>query len=388
MSVRDFPLLLILILLLGLSACSDAGSPWPGAPSAETTPPGLPPEAIAGNNRGVGLMGSFRYEEAWAQFRELAEQYPDWLDVRVNLAIATLNRQQPGDEQAALELVGRVLEADPGHLRAHYVSGLLNLYLSSPAVAQPHFERVAEAEPEDAYAAYYLAQCLAQQGEHASALSWYRRAIAKDPYLRSAYYGAFQAQQRLGDREAALALIEDYQRLDANPRSRLAEFKYTRMGPKAEVLAVDAEVPAPAERPSGALFGAPLVLTETGPLPSAPASLTMADLRGDGGLGLYLAGGSGPGLLLRVGADGVYRAQPEHPLAQVEGVNAALWGDYDNDGLIEAYLCRRARTSSGASRPRANGWRSVPPPVPPTASGTRWTAPSWTPTMTATWTCS
>ena len=62
--------------------------------------------------------------------------------------------------------------------------------------------------------------------------------MSQDPYLRSAYYGAFQAQQRMGDREAARALIEDYQRLDANPRSRLAEFKYTRMGPKAEALAV------------------------------------------------------------------------------------------------------------------------------------------------------
>ena len=46
-------------------------------------------------------------------FRELAEQYPDWLDVRVNLAIATLNRQQPGDEQAALDLASS-LETIPG----------------------------------------------------------------------------------------------------------------------------------------------------------------------------------------------------------------------------------------------------------------------------------
>ena len=104
-------------------------------------------------------------------------------DVLVNLAIATLNRQQPGDEQAALELIGQVLDADPGHLRAHYVSGLLNLYLSSPAVAQPHFERVAKAEPDDAYAAYYLAQCSAQLGDYENALPQFRRALALNPKL-------------------------------------------------------------------------------------------------------------------------------------------------------------------------------------------------------------
>jgi tetratricopeptide (TPR) repeat protein len=343
MPLQKLPLLPLLIALLSLSACSDAEPPSEpvGAPIEQSADFTMPPEAIAGNNRGVGLMGSFRYEDARSQFQELSEQYPDWLDVRVNLAIATLNRQQPGDEQAALELVGEVLAADPAHLRAHYVSGLLHLYLSSPAVAQPHFERVANADPDDAYAAYYLAQCLAQQGEYAGALARYQQAMAVDPYLRSAYYGAFQAQQRLGDREAARALIDDYQRLDANPRSRLAEFKYTRMGPKAEALAVDAASPAPTERPQGNLFAEPRKLAETGLDRDAPASLTPVDLNGDGVLELYLAGGSNPGLLLRGETDGSYRPEPGHALAQVKDVNATLWGDYDNDGLVDAYLCRQ-----------------------------------------------
>ena len=63
--------------------------------------------AIGENNRGVGLMGRFEYEPARAAFASLLERYPDWTEARVNLAIATLNRQEEGDETAALALRSR-----------------------------------------------------------------------------------------------------------------------------------------------------------------------------------------------------------------------------------------------------------------------------------------
>ena len=63
--------------------------------------------------------------------------------------------------------------------------------------------------------------------------------MALDPYLRSAYYGAFQSLQRLDQPQRAASLVDEYQRLENNPRSHLAEFKYTRMGHKGEALAID-----------------------------------------------------------------------------------------------------------------------------------------------------
>ena len=220
------------IIALSLaSGCSE-----PGKPSSQ---PLLDSAAIAANNHAVGLMGRFEYAKAQQRFFELVKQWPNALDLKVNLAIATLNRQQEGDEVLALKFATEVLRADPGHLRAHFVAGLVQLYIGQLEEALPHFQLVAENDPDDAFAAYYVAQCLTQRGEYEQALSWYKRAFETDPYLRSAYYGAFQNLQGLGRTSQAATMAAEFQRLDKNPRSHLAEFKYTRMGRKAEVLAID-----------------------------------------------------------------------------------------------------------------------------------------------------
>ncbi|VFM95863.1 MAG: Tetratricopeptide repeat-containing protein [Candidatus Kentron sp. G] len=339
--------------------------PVPSPPDAEA----MKAETIRANNRAVGLMGRFEYAAAFDIFSALVKEYPHWLDVKVNLAIATLNRQQDGDEAAALALADEVLAIDPGQLRAHYVAGLLRLYLSSPEQAIGHFAKVAEQDPDDAYAAYYLGQCLAQQSEPEKALDAYRRALALDPYLRSAAYGAFQALQRLRRRDEAREFIEQYQRLATNPRARLAEFKYTRMGPKAEALAVGAPAQSPAAeqalpRPEGSIFAGkeplPVQLPAQGgkepetlflPLENNgthPACMTVMDIESDGWPDLFVAGagantgeGKRPNLLLKGFADGRFVPQEDHPLNRVSHVNAVLWGDFDNDSHLDAYLCRQ-----------------------------------------------
>lgn len=298
---------------------------------------GLSAGDVALNNRGVALMGYFDYPGARQAFLELTERRPEWLDAKVNLAISTLNRQEEGDEQRALAILDEVLQRQPEHVRANYVSGLLRLYLGETEASLEHLRLVADADPQDAYAAYFIAQNLLQQGELEQTLEWYRRAIRLDPYLRSAYYGAGLVMRRLGNAEEAREMLSVYQRFADNPRARLAEFKYTRMGAKAETLAVGRPQPERDSRPRGPLFADPLDLGIGDG--AGPARLTVADVDGDGRLDLYRVSTS-DSMLLLADEDGSYEPRPQHALSRVDGIVASLWGDVDNDGDLDAYLCR------------------------------------------------
>nr|VFK24329.1 MAG: Tetratricopeptide (TPR) repeat [Candidatus Kentron sp. MB]VFK34295.1 MAG: Tetratricopeptide (TPR) repeat [Candidatus Kentron sp. MB]VFK76635.1 MAG: Tetratricopeptide (TPR) repeat [Candidatus Kentron sp. MB] len=376
--------LLMLFLLLGCD-------PAPGGKEGKDVSAAFIPsaQAIRINNRGVALMGRFEYEAASDAFADLTAKYPNWREARLNLAIAILNRQRQGDEQAALALADQVLIENPTHPRAHYIAGLLRLYLSSPQEAREHFAKVVEADPADAYAAYYLGQCLAQQSEPEQALVQYRRSLDLDPYLRSAAYGAFQALQQLGRRDEAREFVRQYQRLATNPRARLAEFKYTRMGPKAEARAAGVAQPEHAPpRPTGPLFNAPTPLLASSELQTheslgRPLDMTVADLESDGLPELFVTGVSterateGPSALLghnllldlsiirteagresnpqetdrqadhkrRSSAGALSRGSQDdpHPLTRISSVNGTLWGDFDNDGHIDAYLLRNGQ---------------------------------------------
>ena len=290
-------------------------------------------------------MGRYEYAAAREAFAAVAEQRPSWHRARVNLAIATLNRQQEGDERRALDILGAVLAEDPSDLPALYTTAIVHLYLGDAAAAAGELAQVVAADREDAYATYFLGQALLQQGDHAAAARWLQRSVELDPYLKSAYWAGAQALRRIGRDDDAATLLESYQRFDANPAARLAGFSYGRMGPKATAAAAIPQTVAAEARPPGPLFA------PSRPLDApyhAGETLTTADADGDGRLDLALTSPAGTRLLR--GTDAGFVLAPGHDLAALRG-SAALWGDVDNDGMLDVVAC-------GAEGVRL--WRQAP----------------------------
>ena len=308
--------------------------------------PGCKPGSAAHNDRGVALMGRYEYAAAEAEFQAAVAGSPDWLAARINLAIATLNRQNEGDERLALGILADVLEVDPDEPRALYTSGILHYHLGEIEPALRYFGRVVEMDPGDAHAAYFFGLLHLQSEDNAGAIRWLAKSIELDPHLLSGYYTGSLALRRLGRHDEANELLDSYTRLKPNPTAHLAEIAYKRMGPKADVLAVARADTDPLERPEGPIFEDPLTLD----IDAASPAVTTVDLDGDGRQEVVLTG-DGPPMLLRGGADGVLTPVPDNPFADVRGVVAALWGDIDDDGMVDVVFC-------GAEGPVY--WRQAP----------------------------
>src|SRR2546429_3734866 len=240
----------ILLLIVALIGCDRGKKPAPPAATGA-----IDAKAIEENNRGVGLMGQFEFEKAIGIFEGLIKDRPGWDEIRVNLAMGYLNRQQEGDSERAMKLLEEVIVRKGDFLEARYCRGILLLNGGKPAEAMADFRFVSEKDPGDAYAIYYVGHCLAATQRIPEALAAYEKAIAIDSSLRSAYYGAFQCLQQMGKAGDAKVRLAQFQAMKDDPRARLVEVKYTRMGKKAEVMVVDlpGEKAAVVE-PKGAIF--------------------------------------------------------------------------------------------------------------------------------------
>lgn len=327
-----------LLLVLFVAGCADSPS---GKSDGGTL---YPDELIEANNRGVGLMGSFDYDGAWEVFHELVERYPEHPQLRINLAIAQLNRQGPDDENGAMDILEGVLQMEPDNLRALYVSAILSGYMGEIDRSNERFRLVADTDPQDAFAAYYTGQGYAQAGQHEDAMRWFERSMELDPYLRSAIYGAAQASRRVGREDEAERYLELFQSMADNPRAHLAEIKYTRMGPKAEVKVLGDPVSPPALEMATIWSDPRELLAFEGSSSPSGVSLSACDINLDGRIDLFCSGalveGDGSNALILLNTSSGWKIDRSSPICGISAVESALWGDVDGNGWPDVFLCR------------------------------------------------
>ncbi|WP_196137758.1 FG-GAP-like repeat-containing protein [Aliikangiella sp. G2MR2-5] len=309
-------------------------------------------EMVQKNNLAVGLMGQFDYTAALSIFESLTKENPEWTDVAINRVIAQLNRNQEGDVQTALTLISEILNQAPNNIRAHYIKGILSQYVGNIDQAILEFRWVLDNEGNSAHASYFLAQALSQKNKHQQALSYYQRAASINPYLRSVYYGAFQASQKLKQRELARQYLKEFEALRNNPRAELVEIKYTRMGTLAEVKAININQSSPLPTPGGPLFVDPVKYASLSsdnenqtPSGFKKKSITTADFNHDDKQDLIVHDSHINTLLIQDSITGWQQqgGSTQDDIAKVKGVNSSLLGDFDNDGLVDIYLLRNGK---------------------------------------------
>ncbi len=329
--------------LVAVPGCSESSKPVPVASGAADLP--LDAAAIAELDRGVGQLGMFDFTAAEATFAGVLQARPRLYEARIDHAIAVMNQPGSGAQRRAIELLDGILRDRPGDVRAEYCQALCYLMLGDPVHAMPRFRRVIERDGTDSFAQSYAGECSERQGETDAARAFYARAAELDPYLRSAFLGLQRVAERNGDAAAASRAIDALKRLAGNPRGRVAEFSYTRMGPLAEAVLPAAAQRTPV-RPAGPIL-APFAAMPIDAMPPAPAVVhaitPAADLDGDGTLE-FVAQVEYPEEMrierrvVRSVTGGRWRMEPGSIDTFRRG--RQFWGDFDNDGRVDVAFGR------------------------------------------------
>lgn len=375
---KFFPTRFQSVSLLLIFCCAQCCGCWRGN-ATSGTPAIEDAEFFSRYNQAVAAMGQFRYDDAYRQFEELRNIRSDDHDLAINTAIARLNMAGEGDIDAAQQILLSVLDADPLNPRGNYCAGLLKTYQGPPANPLPHFRIAAQANPDDPDCAYLLAKGLEADGQYEDARAQYHRCLELNSRYISALLGLGRLSSIRGDFDDAKQWISRFEMGKSDPRSRVFEFAYRRMGRLAEISypqsmptdhdskdSVDsAELFGPPE-PFNCDVGLPESMIQRLSDPLNSIEIVSVDLDGDGKLDLimHLVGENGLGIEGDGGkpvawindGDDRYIRQTVFPWCETDRVSAILCADMNQDGSVDLYFCRDGQNQLWA-RTTTDGWQ-------------------------------
>jgi tetratricopeptide (TPR) repeat protein len=320
------------------------------------------------NNVGVARLERYDFAAAATAFRRALELEPTLGLARVNLAIALL---YGGDPAAAIAAADEAIKALPASLTAHYVRGLAARLNNRGDDAIAAFRRVLQGDPSDVGSRIQLAQELSARQQFAEAIRLFDEAVRTEPFNATATYGLAMALARSGERERGAEMLKRFEQLRTNLASITYSSTYLEQGRYGEAVVatglepglVDPAVPAVAFTDATTqLLGANV----------EARGITLFDADADGDLDLALTATGR--VRLRRNVQGRLTAQAADVAVPNEEVNAAVAGDFNNDGLPDLFVL----TSGGGrllQQAKPGVWRdasagaSLPPVKPSPAAG-------------------
>ena len=218
----------IVLLILLLAAAGGAAWWWRHRP--------VDWEAVyAQNNHAIAIMEGYHYSDAIPEFEKVVQMAPDWVPGRINLGIALLNAG--GDDSSLFPrckaTFEEVLRRQPDNPNAHFCLGILLMYQKDPAEAIRHFEAVLQKEPDDAYTWYWLGNLKTPGSDEQT--EFFEKALKRNRHLAGAIYG-LAMNLRKNDPNRAAELLAENEALKRSDWENIAQIKYSRMGPLAEVI--------------------------------------------------------------------------------------------------------------------------------------------------------
>ena len=317
------------------------------------------------NNLGVALMEQLKFEEAARQFQKLVSLDPQFILGHVNLGIARYYQQE---YEEAVQSFQMALKIDPAQIQSLYMTGLILRNQADTAGALRNFRRVVEIDPTDPSANYFLGLLYRREREFEKAASHLRKTIELQPFNASARYNLALALQRSGQREAGMAEMLEFQRLQDQFGTDTIGLQYLEQGRYSLVIEqldsylraddrTETSVAISFSEVSSALGIQPQTRLRTttravippGSLLSRKAlehmgsGVSFGDFDGDGWFDLFVGcssfSGTGSRLFRNVGG----RFVDVTSSAGLDGstaVMSGIWGDFNNDQELDLYLVR------------------------------------------------
>lgn len=229
-----FPLAMVLVVVvLGLSVWWLRRTP---APDMTTV--------LEANNRGVGMMERFQYDQAVNAFEQVVLLAPDWTPGHINLGIALLNRagraqvlkktEHKEDMPRAIDIFQQVLAGDSRNLHAHFCLGIIHMNEGEIDAARRHFKTVTQLDPRDPHGWFFLGNMFLRTD--AEARDYFEKAFALEPNLPGVLDALQWIYRFKGDVKKADETLARMEALRAANWTAAGAIKYSQMGRYAEVI--------------------------------------------------------------------------------------------------------------------------------------------------------